>query len=168
MDLTQLGIGKEEILDIAATKLADEFGDNDEIYERATKVLRERIEEVVKTRVTLTVEAVLSSEMEKIMREKVTPVDIWGEKTGEPTTIRAQLADKALVFWTTQVSADGKPTTYGGTSRAEHVMRKVAQEEFQKALRQSVSEVVAAFKASLTNEMAKNIENHINHLIPGR
>jgi predicted transcriptional regulator len=168
MNLSELGIGKDEILDLAATKLADEFGDAREIYERAAKVLRERIEEVVKTRVVFTVEATLFSEMEKIMREKVTPVDIWGEKTGEPTTIRAQLADKALVFWETKVSEDGKPTSYGGSTRAEQVMRKVAQEEFQKALRGSVSEVVVAFKASLKQGMAKSIEDHINHLIPGR
>lgn len=168
MDLTQLGIGKDEILNLAATKLADEFGDNAEIYERAAKVLRERIEEVVKTRVSATVEATLSSEMEKIMREKITPVDIWGEKTGEPTTIRAQLAARALNFWQCKVDASGNPTTYGGESRAEQIMKKIAQEEFQGALRLSVTEVVSAFKTALKEDMIKKVSEHINHLIPGR
>jgi len=168
MNISELGIGKDEILNLAATKLADEFGDSSEIYERAAKVLRERIEEVVKTRVVATLEATLSSEMEKLMREKVTPVDIWGEKTGEPTTIRAQLSARALTFWQCKVDASGKPTTYGGESRAEQIMKKIAQDEFQGALRGSVTEVVTAFKTALTQDMVKKVAEHINHLIPGR
>jgi len=93
------------------------------------------------------------------------PIDIYGERAGNPTTLRDIIKDKALKFWDEKVNEEGKVSGWGGRPRHEHLYGKVVRDEFEKAIRANVKEVVAAFKAKMKHHFANLTEKHIEDMI---
>lgn len=162
---TPFEITKEEVLELAAQKLADNYGDNGELADAATTRLRERIEEIIKTGIASRVDAFLDAEMRELLSKEIIPLTMWGEKAGEPTTLRDVLHKRALEFWDVRVDKDGRKSDWGGTPRHEHLMSKILQDEFAQAVKQNASTIVAAFKQALLADSKKLVEQHINALI---
>lgn len=170
MNLEALGITadelREQIIERAATKLADDAGDEGYLGDRAIEIVKERIERSVAKNLDLRIEQTLAAEMGKILRETITPVDIWGERTGAPTTLRDALAERARVFWDVRVDKEGKPSTYGGSPRHEHLLRQLLNEEFTKAVRENITGMVTAFRDAVKVDAARITAEHIDKLIP--
>lgn len=162
------GITREEILDLAAAKLADDAASEEYVGDRVQRLINERVKEAVSVALEGKVEEVLSREMESILRETITPVNIWGERAGSPTTLRDALAERARVFWDVNVDKDGKPTDsrYNGKPRHEHLLSKLLDEAFKKAVAQNAETMVETFKAAAKADLAKVTAAHIDKLIP--
>lgn len=157
------GITREEILELAARKIIDAYD------ESPGDMIREKVQSMVKAQVgpilQFEIELAMRAEIEKILSAKITPVDMWGEKTGTETTIREQLAKKARQFWDEKVDNEGKLSSYGGEPRHTRVVRQVLQEEFDKAIKTNAAEVVKEFAAALKASGAKLVAEHITKLV---
>lgn len=164
-DLTPFGITKEDVLDLAARRVADEALDDGSIHDRVRTLIDQQVSAAVAKNLNGKIDALLNAEMEKILREEIVPVNIWGEREGSPTTIRAQIADMARKFWDQRVDKEGKPSTYGGSPRHEHLLRQVLNEEFNAAVKQNVTNIIGAFKDAIKADAARITNEHIDKLI---
>ena len=161
-------ITREEVLELAANKVADQMADYEETQGLVNKLIRERVEQAFKESLTKRVDALLNETVLKLVDETVTPVDIWGERTGLPTTIRQAPAQRAKDFWLVKVNADGKEATYNGTERWKMFLQQVSKEEFTKAIQENIESIVTGFKEALRADTGKLLGEHIEKLIPSK
>lgn len=160
------GITREEILNLAAQKVANDFCAEETIEGQVEKLLQSRIATAIAANLAHRIDAFLDGEMAKLMATEICPVDIWGAKTGNPTTLRAALAARAKTYWDERVDESGKPSTsYSAKPRHEFVFRKIANDEFNKAIRQNVEGVIGAFKDAVATDLKASVEKQINELI---
>jgi hypothetical protein len=158
-------ITKEDVLNLAAQKLADQFSDNAEIDDIVRSKIEQRVKERFDSSVNGLITNLITEHVSKLMAEEINPVDIWGNRTGKPTTIRAAIADRAKAFWTELVNGEGRPETYGGRPRCEWLFAKVANDEFTKVVKQDIVNLVGAFKNAMIDNAAKITKEHIDSLI---
>lgn len=163
--MKDLNITKEDVLELAATKVADTYFDQSEIESSVHKIVEQRVAEYIGKGLQARIDKFLDEEMSKLLAQEITPVDIWGEKAGKPTTIRAQLAERARVFWDVCVDKDGKESSWGGEPRHAHLMKRIAKEEFEKAVKSNADVIVGQFKEALKADAAKLVAEHIDKLI---
>ena len=161
-------ITREEVLELAANKVADQMADYEETQGLVNKLIRERVEQAFKESLTKRVDALLNETVLKLVDETVTPVDIWGERTGLPTTIRQALAQRAKDFWLVKVNADGKEATYNGTERWKMFLQQVSKEEFTKAIQENIECIVTGVREALRADTGKLLGEHIEKLIPSK
>jgi hypothetical protein len=119
----------------------------------------------VKTHLISKVDEILMREMERIMSTEITPVNIFGDREGKPTTIRATLAERAKVFWEEKVNGEGRRESYGGSPRYEWLFNRVIKDEFEKVVKQNIVNMVGAFKDALKADAATVTAKHIDDLI---
>ena len=165
---TPFEITKEEVLELAAKKLVECFADDGSISDQATEMIREKIKEAFANRLTKRIDEFLYEEMEKLLNQEITPVDMWGDKIGKPTTIRAQLAERARIFWDVKVNGDGKEESWGGTPRHEVLFRRICQDKFSEAIKENADVIATEFKAALKADAARISAEHIDKLITVR
>lgn len=160
------GITKTEIIELAAQKLADQLVDIESLQELAERQIESRIKVLFETSINGRVEEFLKTEMERILSQEICPVDIYGEKVGKATSIKAVLAERARVFWDTKVSEDGKPQDgYYGKPRHEWLFAKIVKEEYAAAVKQNIVNLVGSFKDALSESANKITKEHIDSLI---
>jgi hypothetical protein len=159
------GIKPEDILELAAQKLADEFADKYQISQRAYELIEARVEGISTKNLVQKIDDLLTAEMDRILKAEIIPLDMWGEKAGQPTTIRDQIAERARKFWDEKVDKDGKLTTYGGQPRHEHMMRQIVSDEFDKAIKQNVVEIIAGMKDAMRAHAHKVADEYLDKLI---
>ena len=164
----QFDITREEVLALAAQKITEEYYDCDHLHTLVSKAITSRVEKVFAETLNARIDTLLSETITKLVDETVTPVNIWGEATGEPTTIRQALAKKAKDFWLVKVNADGKEATYNGTERWKMFLQQVSKEEFMKAIKENIDSIVQGFKEALRADTGKLLGEHIEKLIPSQ
>lgn len=163
--LENLGITREEVLDLAATKLADSYADDSSLSESVDTMLRERVKELIENGVRNRIDSFLDAEMKRIVAEEIVPVNIWGEREGKPTTIRAELAKRAKEFWNVRVDDSGRESSYGGEERSKRLMKEVLKDEFAKAIKENAELIIGEFKAALKVDATRLVSEHIDRLI---
>ena len=60
---------------------------------------RKEMREAVKAEITMIVREVVESEVRQIADSEFTPTNKWGEKTGDPVTLRGMVADAARTWF---------------------------------------------------------------------
>jgi len=103
--------------------------------------------------------------MKAIVGQEIVPVNIWGEREGQPTTLRAELAKRAQAFWSVRVDNDGRESSYGGSERSKVLMQQILKDEFAKAVKENADVIIAEFKAALKVDATKLVTEHIDKLI---
>ena len=171
-----LNINPQDVLELAAQKVAsavlDEHNDlYDVVQDRIESFINSTVTEEVKASMIQKIDEKMGAEIEAVLRQKIVPVDIWGEGKGEPTTIREQIHKRALEYWEERVEHDRnnrgryRPTSYGGTPRHKLVFQDVATEAFQEAMKQNVNEMVRAFRDAMRKDAADVVSKHIDSII---
>lgn len=162
-------ITREEVLNLAAQKLVDAYGGDPDISEKAEEIIRSKVGEMFsETSIRTRIDECLTAELEKLLSQEIVPVDIWGQREGSPTTIRAILSDRARKFWDVPVNSEGREITYGGTPRHKRLMEEILKDEFAKAVRDNANVIVSEFKAALKVDATKLVTEHIDKLITVR
>lgn len=160
------GISKLELLELAASKLVDQFSDEESLSDMVRNRIHTRIETIVATEVKGKIDALLTEQMTALMKKEICPVDMFGESTGTPTTIQATMAERAKVFWNEKVTEEGKPSSgWGGESRHVHIYRKIATAAFAEAIKQDTVNIVGALKDAIRTDMQASLSKHLNELI---
>lgn len=174
-----LNIDPKDVMELAAQKIADAvLSKYDDLHDYAEK----RIEKLISSTVTdemrnsmvATIDQKLAEETEKILQQKIVPVDIWGEATGEPATIREQLHKRALEYWEERMEPDSnnrgryRKSSYGGTPRHKLVYQDIAKAAFEEAIKANVSEMVKAFRDAMRKDAYKVVSERIDKIINNR
>lgn len=165
MNETPFNITRDELLNLAADKLADQIGDTSELYSKAESEISKRISVLFAEGLKTKVDEFLTEEMSKIVSQEIVPVNIYGEREGQPTTIRATLAARAKEFWDVRVDDSGRPSSYGGEPRHQQLMKRILQDEFAKSVKQNADVIVAEFKKAIKADCTKLVSEHIDKLI---
>lgn len=165
MDITQLGITREEILSLAAQRIADEIGDTSGVWERVNQEISQRVSNAIGSNLSAAIDEFLKTELYKLVDKEFTPVDMWGDKTGKPTTIRSILADRAMKFWETPVDDQGRESNYGGRPRHERVYGQIVKEKFDEAIKANAELLISQFKQAIKADAVKLTSEHIDKLI---
>lgn len=159
------GITREEVLDLAANKLVAAYDGDPRLSEIAERLIAEKVSNAFANGLSRRIDEFLTVEMTKLVSQEIVPVDIWGEREGKPTTIRAQLAKRAQDFWNVRVDSDGRESHYGGTERSKALMQQILKDEFAKAVKENAEVIIAEFKAALKVDATKLVTDHIDKLI---
>lgn len=159
------GITREELLELAAKRLADSYGDDLDLQNTAERMIRERVTDLFQAQLKQRVDTFLDAEMKALVGQEIVPVNIWGEREGKPTTIRAELAKRAQEFWNVRVDANGRESSYGGTERSKLLMQQILKDEFANAVKQNAEVIIAEFKSALKVDATKLVTEHIDKLI---
>jgi len=162
------GISREEILNLAAQKLADEFcHEESDLQTMASKLVEKRVSEALAESMKTRINSFMDAEMERLVQQVIVPVDMWGDATGKPTTIRESLAAKAVKYWSEKVDNEGKlnDSSYYGKPRHEWLFRKIVGEEFEKAVKQNIVNLIAAFKDAVRESEKNKIDSYLNEFL---
>lgn len=160
--LDQLGITKEDILDKVSEKILSDFSERGEsVYEIAMQRMDGEIRERLSKGLNARIDDVLNQGVAKLLEQKVTPRNIFGDKEGEETTIRAALADRAKTFWLTKVDINGKESNWGGKERWQYVMDDTVKRELDAIIKQNIDAVIDGFKRSVIATSVKAVEDNI-------
>ena len=106
-----LNINPADVTELAAKKVADAvLGEHPDLYDminlRIEETLNSLVSEETKASMLKTIDQKFAEETEKVLSEKIIPLDIWGKAVGEPTTIREQIHKRALEYWEERVEPD--------------------------------------------------------------
>lgn len=159
------GITRDEILNLAAQKLVDAYAGDADIESTATDMIREKIKLAFETGMKKRIDDFLNEEMQRIVAQEIVPVNIWGEREGQPTTIKAELAKRAKEFWNIKVNKEGKEESWGGEPRSTHLMKQILKDEFANAVKENAEVIVSQFKAALKQNATQLVVKHIDSLI---
>jgi len=149
----KLELNQNEISEAIINKAVDELlGDKGRMYDLIRKEASERISAAIEKRLNNAVEEALNTIMEHALNGEVSPVNVWGEREGDPTTIRAALHDRAKSFWSEQVDKNGKRNNYSGVPRYEHVLSVITAHEFDSAVKQNIANIAGAVKDAVRKD----------------
>lgn len=158
-------ITREELLNLAAQKLVDDAVSEDSLTDYAHSLIQNEIQKLCADKLKTKVDSFLTEEMSRILGQEICPVDIYGEKTGQPTTIRAVLAERAKVFWNVNVDTAGREQSYGGSPRHQVMFREIINEEFKKAIAANIDLMAKTFKDALAADAIAITRAHIDKII---
>jgi hypothetical protein len=164
-ELMNLEINAEQIIEQAASRLADEAYENVNALEMLEAEISRRIDKFLGETASKVMEDTLRREMKGLMVRKFQPVNQWGERQGAATSLRDELQNRAAEFWQVRVDKEGKPASYGGEPRHQHMFKVIAQEQFAAAITENIDVVIEGFRNALRQDAAKMLGEHIEKFI---
>lgn len=131
-----------------------------QIVERAAHLLLERLQDTVereaRNRIIPAIDAALGTLVESALTRVFTPVNAFGEPTGDKTTIASLLSKKADEFLSEKVSVNGRTDGYGDKRpRYEYIVGKMLQEAFDSQVQKEVKAIAADAKAQAKTAVTK-------------
>jgi len=156
-----LGLSQEKLTNLVVDHIAHEYSNLENIDSVFRQEMNSRINNYFKKQVQNLIDKTISEQIEKLMDKKISPVDIWGDPTGEPTTIKSALHERAMKYWDTNVDTEGRLINYGGKPRYQHMIEKALTQQFNKAMKENINTIVDAFKDAMKKDAIKHVENYV-------
>lgn len=132
------------------------------VHEMVRSEINKRITAELNKNLNKGIEKTLNGILEAALDSEVNPVNIWGEREGEPTTIRAALHKRAQGWWQEKVNSKGEKETYGGKPRHEYVLSMIAAKEFDSAIKQNMVNMAGALKDAVRKDFYNQVDEHLN------
>jgi hypothetical protein len=154
------GITKEDVLNLCVERLIEQI--DGDIGETVVDIVQARVKESVAKQVPDAISKALDSELQRLLEARITPVDMWGDPTGEATTIRDQLHKRAVTFFNEKVDNEGRPTSYGGSPRYQRIYADLANTAFSKAVKDNIDTIAAAVKTSVRETIWRDMDTALN------
>jgi hypothetical protein len=129
INLEDCGIVREDIQAAVVHQIVEDLGFR--LDQDIKTRINSRIDEIVNERI--------GSMVDDLLTKPYQPLDIFGDKRGEPTTIKDLLAKSLQTWWTAKVDDKGKPQSAGAwganKTRAEWMVGEIAKEVITNDLR---------------------------------
>ena len=130
-----------------------------EIVEQARGDIRNAVHDEVRIAIQSSVGAII----EKTVNEPIQQRNSYGEKVGEPTTLKALIGKAGEDYLGARVNERGEATAYGGkSSRLEYIVKKnvesVIDYKMQQEIKKAVEAAVAAAQMKVAEAVAKLIK----------
>lgn len=158
-------INKEQIEKAIVNQVVDELMDNSDFFSLVKDEVARRAETALAKGIDDQIEIAINNVMEKALDSEIQPVNTWGEREGEPTTIRGALHDRAKNFWTEKVDRNGKASGgYNCTPRYEHVLGVITAKEFESQIKQNITDIAGAIKDAIRDDLREQVDKHLDGL----
>ena len=135
---------------------------HERIVERTSHLLLERLQDTVereaRARILPAIDTALNTLVESAVTRVFTPVNAFGEPTGDKTTIASLLAKKADAFLTEKVDCNGTTSTspyLNKQQRVEYIVGRVVKEALDAQLQKEVRQIAIDAKAQAKTAVTK-------------
>ena len=151
--------------DVIARCVETILGDVD-LHSAASDAVEAAVKKKMQFELDEVAEKAMSEALEHALQSTVTPTDIWGQPTGDATTLRAAIHRRAKDFWNEKVDGrTGKRSTYGGTPRYEMLLKGMVKEEFEGIVKDNLKEIVAALKEGIRKDFHARLDANLDVFI---
>lgn len=165
--LESLGLSKDDLITLLADKVFSALhGEEGELLDKVSSIVNKRLSDNIGNILDVCVRQKIDAEMEKVLSGMITPVNVWGEQTGEPISLRAAMHEAARDYWNVKVNKDGKPEHWNSVPRYQWVMNNIAKDAFNTALKDNINLMVASLKQAIAKDIHKACDEHLDKLIP--
>jgi hypothetical protein len=157
--LEQLGITKDEILDRIVANVLHE-GLVDEGFQTAKREIVKGYKEGIQKAIDQTISATCAEALNTVFQ----PVNTWGEKTGEPTTVRDMFLKSCQDWWVMKVDSHGNPSrdSYGSKkTMVQHHAEKAVADAVSGSMKSELIAVVADAKQKMADAIGTYVRDHI-------
>jgi hypothetical protein len=162
MKLEDLGITKEDLLEKVAGHLIDELSGD------AKSDISHFVNDEVKNNVRSQVSAIIVDTARKTFDGTFQPVNHYGEKVGEPTTIRDIFVKQAMEWWKQPVNSQGHPdkdswgnkltmAQWHAKEAMNEIVRDVMKKEFEPLIADARKQLAAAFTQAIHQLVAQTL-----------
>ena len=175
--LEQVGITKEELIERIVTRALgisaaleqtgeeswEEVPFSDVIDKKVNSAIGNFIEQF-RPMIQFRINEIMNQKMNEVFEAPFQPVDKWGNKKGEETTIRDLIALDAKNYWSEKVDENGvvNSSSYSNkTPRSTFYARKVMTEFYDKELVSEVKKLASEMKAKIPETISAEISNTI-------
>lgn len=117
--------------------------------------MKHDVRDEAKQRASTQIDAEVSGLVADVLSAKFVPVNKWGERVGEETTLRDMVIEKLTNFWEQRVDGKGEPThdRYRTQTRAEWMIGNLITPEIKRQVEQELAKVwndeIKALRATL-------------------
>lgn len=164
-NLQDIGINKDElkklvvdaiIEQVTYTHSVDDEG-NAHRQERLIDELKREIKEIIQKNTTEIIGKRLNECTDEILNGPFQPVDNWGDKKGEATTLRDMIKKRSGIYLEEKVDSDGKLSNYNGHPRLDWLISKIVKDQLDCTFKKEITQEVERAKLTLKNLVAKHI-----------
>lgn len=162
-----LKIDADEIRTAVIARCVDEIMGNwdESITSMVSKSLREKIDSKVTNLMNDKIDTMLTDAVKSTLDESITPVNTWGEKVGETTTLKAVIHERARDFWNTKVNKDGAPSQYSSSKpRWEHLLGEELRGAFSDAIKKDMVNIAGSLKDAVRSDFYGAIDKGLNDI----
>ena len=138
----------------------------DELYSRVKNALDARINKHFKDAADAQIRHAIELAIADGFEREYQRVNSFGQREGEPTTIRAELENMIGGYWNTQVNSKGEPSSssYGSITRAQWMMTQLVASDFQGEMKQHVVNLGGALKDRLRAELHETVNKLLSEV----
>jgi hypothetical protein len=131
----------------------------EEFLNRIRRAVDDRINKLFKAKADAQIDAAINDAIRNGFDREYCRVTAWGEKDGEPTTIRKELDKVIGNYWNVQVDSNGKSASgYGAKmTRAEWIMSKIVADDFSGQMKQHVANIAGGLKDNLRRSLHETV-----------
>lgn len=170
MNLEQLGITKDDLIEKIVSRFIDDLQGNGD-YEDYIFNARERINTLVDQKFCESIDKEIKEIVSKIGSDTLhvayQPVNRWGEKEGEKTTLKERLEKESLKWWSQSVDRDGKPCKsdgYGSQgTRASILVKEQMEHVLRTEVNRNLKEHIEETKKNIHAQLAQTITAYLKH-----
>lgn len=159
-------LNQERIEAAIVAEVADRIIGEDELFNRVRKAVDNRIDQLFKDQADAQIRAAIDAAILNGFEREYTRVNSWGEREGQPTTIRKELEKVIGNYWNEKVDTNGKKSSYHSErdlTRAEWLMAKMVADDFNGHMKQHVVNVGGALK----DQLRVSLHGTVNELLSG-
>jgi len=159
-------LDQTRIEDAIVREVADKIIGEEDLYNRVKRAVDERIDAHFKKTADAQIRSAVESAITEGFERSYQRVDSFGQRQGEPTTIRAELEKMIGGYWNTKVDKSGKPGSgYGvDTTRAEWMMTQLVAADFQGEMKQHVVNLGGTLKDKLRAELHQTVNKLLSEV----
>lgn len=158
-----LGLSKDELREQVITRAVDEILDRygEGFEQRGLCIFTERATQAAESMVKQKAEQAVMDSLQAVLDGVFQPVNAWGEKQGDPTTIRSLLKENMETFFTSEVNSKGGRPGYRDDkkTRAEWVAHAAVEEHLKGALRDELTPLIKEASKVLKAEVGEAIKD---------
>jgi len=149
-------LNQARIEDAIVREVADKLIGEEDLYARVRTAVETRIDRLFKESADAQIAAAIDAAIRQGFEREYCRVNSFGQRDGDPTTIRRELEKMIAGYWNEKVGRDGKPTssTYSTSmTRAEWMMTQLVANDFKDDMQQHVVNLGGALKDKLRAEL---------------
>lgn len=160
-------IDKDRIEEAIVQSVAESMASDGELEARIKSAVNRRIDEHFKNVGDARIAAAVEQSITEGFEHEYCRVTSFGERSGQPTTIRKELEKLVTGYWNQQVNkSDGKPSdsSYNSITRAEWTMLKIVAADFSGEMKQHVVNIGGSLKDSLRSELHSTVNKLLSEV----
>jgi hypothetical protein len=157
-------LNQERIEAAIISEVSDRIIGEDELFDRVRTAVDNRISKLFKDQADAQIRDAIDAAIKDGFDREYVRINSWGEREGEPTTIRKELEKVIGNYWNEKVDQHGKKSNYHSDrdlTRAEWIMTKMVADDFNGQMKQHVVNLGGALK----DQLRASLHGTVNELL---